>query len=62
MSAFFGVIAALLMLAVPIPYIRSILRGKTVPSKMSWWIWTLVGVLNARSFEKTGKNIGHDLA
>lgn len=62
MTVFFGVIAALLMLAVPIPYIRSILRGKTVPSKMSWWIWTLVGVLNARAFEGAGGDVGRGLA
>ncbi|MBP9853060.1 MAG: hypothetical protein QG629_24 [Patescibacteria group bacterium] len=43
-----GIAAALLNILGTIPYIRDILRGKTKPERMTWWIWAmLMGVILA---------------
>ncbi len=49
-----GIIAGILALTGYIPYIISILRGKTQPNKATWFIWTLVGGLLAFSYFTTG--------
>src|SRR3989338_7908963 len=45
-----GIIAGILALAGYIPYITSILRGKTRPNRATWFIWTIVGGLLAFSY------------
>lgn len=49
-----GVIAGILSAAAFIPYIVSILRGKTKPSRVTWSIWVLVGVLICGSYTALG--------
>ncbi|EKD71766.1 MAG: hypothetical protein ACD_46C00103G0007 [uncultured bacterium] len=49
-----GIIAGILALAGYIPYIISILRGKTKPNRASWFIWALVGGLLAFSYFAEG--------
>lgn len=49
-----GIIAGILALVGYVPYIISILRGKTQPNKATWFIWTLVGGLLAFSYMAEG--------
>ncbi len=35
-------------------YVRSILRGNTHPSRVTWWIWTAVGVLLCATYYDLG--------
>ncbi|MDX1900901.1 MAG: hypothetical protein SFW66_02725 [Gammaproteobacteria bacterium] len=49
-----GIVAGVLSLFGYVPYIVSILRGKTKPNRATWFIWTLVGGLLAVSFAATG--------
>jgi hypothetical protein len=39
-----GVIASILCFLYFVPYIISILKGKTRPNRASWWIWVTLGV------------------
>ena len=42
----FGILGGLLVLFAFVPYIRSILKRKTVPNVVTWWVWTFAtGVL-----------------
>lgn len=45
MKEFFGISAGLLGVAAAIPYIRSILNHKTIPHRVSWLIWLLLGIV-----------------
>ena len=45
MKEFFGISAGLIGVAAAIPYIRSILNHKTVPHRISWLIWLLLGIV-----------------
>ena len=49
-----GIIAGVLSLVGYIPYIKSILSGKTRPNKATWFIWTIVGGLLAFSYLSEG--------
>ncbi len=49
-----GLIAGVLALSAAIPYIRAILRGETRPSRATWFIWTVVGLLIATSYYAAG--------
>jgi hypothetical protein len=49
-----GIIAGILALVGYIPYIISILQGKTLPNRATWFIWTLVGGLLAISYIAEG--------
>lgn len=53
-TATFGMVAGVVSLAAFIPYIISILRGKTRPNRASWWIWTVVGIMLASSYSASG--------
>ncbi len=53
-TATFGMVAGVISLAAFIPYIISILRGKTKPNRASWWIWTVVGLMLASSYSASG--------
>lgn len=37
-----------------VPYLISVVRGRTRPSMASWWIWTLVGCLIVVSYYAAG--------
>lgn len=49
-----GIIAGILALLGYIPYIISIIKGKTLPNKATWFIWTVVGALLAFSYLAEG--------
>ena len=49
-----GIIAGILALLGYIPYIISIISGKTRPNKATWVIWSIVGALLAFSFLAEG--------
>ncbi len=38
----FGILAPIASLVGFVPYLRSILKGKTKPSSASWWTWTIL--------------------
>lgn len=54
LSDLLGKSAAILALIVLIPYIRSILQGKTKPNRASWLIWTVVNVSLLASYHYSG--------
>lgn len=49
-----GIIAGILALTGYIPYIYTILIGKTRPNRATWFIWTIVGGLLAFSYISEG--------
>ena len=49
-----GIIAGVLALTGYIPYIYSILAGKTRPNRATWFIWTIIGGLLALSYIAEG--------
>jgi hypothetical protein len=49
-----GIVAGILGLAGYIPYIISVVLGKTRPERATWFIWTLVGGLLAFSYLYAG--------
>lgn len=49
-----GIIAGAVSLAAYLPYIFSILRKTTKPSRSSWWIWTFVGLIILLSYYDVG--------
>ncbi len=49
-----GIIAGILAIGGYIPYIYSILAGKTRPNRATWFIWTIVGGLLAFSYIAEG--------
>lgn len=51
-----GIIAGIISLSAFIPYLLSILKGKTKPNRVSWWIWSWLGVLLYLSYKDAGAN------
>lgn len=49
-----GILAGILSFSFYLFYIFAILRGKTKPSSISWWIWTLIGVMIVISYFLSG--------
>ncbi len=49
-----GILAGVFSLLAYVPYVFSIIRRKTRPSRSSWWIWSLVGFLAAASYYSAG--------
>lgn len=49
-----GIIAGILALSGYIPYIYSIIAGKTRPNRATWFIWTIIGGLLAFSYLAEG--------
>jgi hypothetical protein len=49
-----GIAAAVISVAAFVPYLISILRGKTVPSRATWIIWTAVNLLILLSYRASG--------
>jgi hypothetical protein len=50
----FGIIAGILSFIAYLSYIVTILLGKTRPSRSTWWVLTLVGMLIASSYYAGG--------
>ncbi len=53
-NALIGLIAGFVSLIGFIPYIISIIRGKTRPNRASWWIWSFIGFLLLASYAASG--------
>jgi hypothetical protein len=49
-----GFAAGILNTCAAVPYVISILRGKTKPHRASWLIWTIVGIIAAWSYYESG--------
>jgi hypothetical protein len=49
-----GIIAGIIALLAYIVYIISTLRGKTKPNRITWWIWTFMGLVLALSYQFSG--------
>jgi hypothetical protein len=49
-----GIAASAIGLAGFIPYITSILSGRTVPHRTSWFVWAALGVVTAASYFAAG--------
>lgn len=54
-----GIIAGIIAISGYVPYIISILMGKTKPNRATWFIWTIVGGLLAFSYIAEGD--GHSI-
>ena len=50
----FGILAGLVSFFAYIPYILSIIKKETKPSRSSWWIWSLVGLMILFSYYSLG--------
>jgi hypothetical protein len=53
-QATIGIVASLLCFFYSVPYIITILQGKTRPNRASWWIWVTIGVIICSSYYSTG--------
>lgn len=53
-KAFFGVMALVLNLVGYVPYIRDIFRGKVVPHRITWGVWTILTAIVAFNQLKNG--------
>lgn len=49
-----GVLAGIISLAGFVPYIAGVVSGRTVPSRSTWLIWTLVGAMLFASYHEAG--------
>lgn len=49
-----GVIAGVIAFSAYIVYIVSILKGKSKPSRATWWIWSFMGLVLALSYYYSG--------
>lgn len=50
----FGLSAGIISLIAYFPYIYSVLKHKTKPSRSSWWIWSFVGFIILLSYYNVG--------
>lgn len=50
----YGIAAALIAAVSHIIYIKSIVNGITKPSRITWFIWSILGILVATSYFKSG--------
>lgn len=53
-QAMAGLIAGILAMLAVVPYIRSILSGRTKPNRASFLIWTGVGLMVAATYKASG--------
>lgn len=51
-----GKVAGIISLIAFVPYFISIIKGKTKPNKVTWLIWTLLGILLYLSYKEAGAN------
>lgn len=49
-----GIVAGIISSIAYIIYFRSILKGKSKPSRVTWWIWTFMGGILALSYYFSG--------
>lgn len=49
-----GLIAGLIAFFAYVVYIISILKGKTKPNRVTWWIWAFMGLVLALSYQLSG--------
>lgn len=49
-----GQVAGVVALAGFAPYLLSTARGRTVPNRATWWIWTVVGATQCASYYAAG--------
>jgi hypothetical protein len=49
-----GRIAGIISLVGFVPYILTILQGKTRPNRVTWWIWTVIGGMLCASYYSAG--------
>ncbi|MDB4992191.1 MAG: hypothetical protein JWL75_436 [Parcubacteria group bacterium] len=49
-----GIIAGVISACAYVIYIRSILKGESKPSRVTWWIWTFMGAVLAASYYASG--------
>lgn len=54
LPALIGAVAGGFALLGFVPYLVTMVRGKTRPNRASWWIWTVIGTLLAGSYYATG--------
>jgi len=47
--ALFGYLTAVTFLIGFVPYVRDILRGKTKPERMTWFVWSVMGIISFSS-------------
>jgi len=52
--ALIGMAAGVVAFAANIPYIYSILKGRTTPNRATWWIWFVLGTIIALSYYSVG--------
>ena len=50
-----GLIAMAVLVVGKVPYISSIMKGHTQPSRTSWWTWTLLGGLSFATYLFSGE-------
>ncbi|NYZ73506.1 hypothetical protein H0O00_00010 [Candidatus Micrarchaeota archaeon] len=53
-GSFLGIAAAVIATAAFIPYIRSVLKGKTRPNRATWFIWFVLGIIICASYWSVG--------
>jgi hypothetical protein len=53
-QATFGVIAGILSILCFVPYIITILQGKTKPNRATWWIWVVLSIVISISYYYSG--------
>jgi hypothetical protein len=51
---YLGIIAGIISLIAYLIYFRSILKGKSKPNRVTWWIWTFMGAALALSYYFSG--------
>lgn len=57
-----NVLAGTLTLGAYVPYVFSIVRGRTVPNRVSWWIWSVIGLLLLLTYRGLGGSSGEGVA
>jgi hypothetical protein len=53
-TGIFGIIAGILSFSAYLFYIVAIIKGKTKPSRATWFIWAFVGIITAFSYKASG--------
>lgn len=53
-TGIFGVIAGIFSFSAYLFYIVAILKGKTKPSRATWFIWAAIGIILAASYRASG--------
>lgn len=53
-QATLGVVAGFLSILCCVPYIVTILQGKTKPNRATWWIWAILSLVISVSYYSTG--------